>query len=134
MAKKEIYSKKAITISIAAVVLLAAILAGVYFSFGPKGTAGTKTITVQVITKEDSRGYTLKTNAEMLGDALQEQALIQGEQGEFGMFITTVDGITADSSKQEYWSITKGGEMVNTGADSTPIADGDQFELTLETY
>ena len=25
----------------------------------------------------------------------------------------------------------KGGEMVNTGADQTPIADGDTFELTM---
>ena len=27
---------------------------------------------------------------------------------------------------------TKGGEQVNTSADQTPIADGEQFELTLK--
>ena len=48
------------------------------------------------------------------------------------MFITTVDGETADDSKEQWWCITKGGEMVNTGADQTPIQDQDQFELTLK--
>ena len=32
---------------------------------------------------------------------------------------------------QEWWKLTKGGEMVNSSADSTPIADGDHFELTF---
>lgn len=123
-----------IIISVAAVAVLAAILAGVYFAFGPKGTAGSKTITVQVVTEEVSKDVTIQTDAEMLGTALQEQNLIEGEESEFGMFITMVDGIVADSSKNEYWSITKSGEMLNTGADSTPIADGDHFELTLVTY
>ncbi len=35
-------------------------------------------------------------------------------------------------SKQQWWCITKGGEQVNTSADQTPIADGEQFELTLK--
>ena len=48
------------------------------------------------------------------------------------MYILTVDGETADESKQQWWCITKGGEMVNTSVDTTPIQDGDQFELTLK--
>ena len=125
---------KVIILSVAAVAVLAAILAGVYFAFGPKGTPGNKTITVQVVAGETSKDFTIQTDAEMLGTALKEQNLIEGEQSEFGMFITVVDGIAADSSKNEYWSITKSGEMLNTGADSTPIADGDHFELTLASY
>ena len=48
------------------------------------------------------------------------------------MFIQTVDKETADEGKQQWWCITKGGEQVNTSADQTPIADQDQFELTLK--
>lgn len=44
-----------------------------------------------------------------------------------------MDGYTADESAQEWWCLTKGGQSVNTGVDSTPIADGDAFELTLTT-
>ena len=36
-----------------------------------------------------------------------------------------------DEGAQEWWKLTKGGEMVNSSADSTPIADGDHFELTF---
>lgn len=47
--------------------------------------------------------------------------------------VTTVNGVTADSSLEEWWCFTKGGETLNTGVDSTPIADGDHFEITLTT-
>ena len=48
-----------------------------------------------------------------------------------GLFFYTVDVETVDDANQEWWCLTKGGESLMTGADSTPIADGDQFELTL---
>ncbi len=49
------------------------------------------------------------------------------------LFITTVDGETADDSQQQWWCITKGGEMLMTGAGETPVADGETYELTLTT-
>ena len=64
-------------------------------------------------------------------DALDEQKLIEGTESEYGIYIKTVDGITANEENQEWWCITKGGETLFTGADTTPIADGDHFELTL---
>ena len=42
-----------------------------------------------------------------------------------------MDGVTADDANQEWWCFTKGGKMLETGVDSTPIADGDTFEITL---
>ena len=45
--------------------------------------------------------------------------------------MTAVNGIAADDSKQEWWCFTKGGEEMMTGVDTTPIADGDAFEITL---
>ena len=47
-------------------------------------------------------------------------------------FGTEADGETANESLQQWWCITKGGEQVNTSVDSTPIQDGDHFELTLK--
>ena len=83
--------------------------------------------------KDSSRTVELDTDEEYLGPALQSEGLIDGTQSEFGLYITTVDGYTADESAQEWWCLTKGGQSVNTGVDSTPIADGDAFELTLTT-
>ena len=45
--------------------------------------------------------------------------------------MTTVNGVTVDDSKQQWWCFTQDGEMLMTGVDTTPIADGDHFEITL---
>ena len=92
-------------------------------------------LSIQVIvSEEDTRAFTVTTDENYLGPALEAEGLIEGEKGQYGLFITTVDGVKADDSKNQWWCITKGGEDVYTGADSTPIADGDCFELTLSIY
>ena len=63
-----------------------------------------------------------------------DEELVDGEESAYGLFIMTVDGETIDEADQEWWCITRGGERVDTGADTTPIADGDHFELTMSTY
>ena len=62
---------------------------------------------------------------------LEGAGLIAGDASEYGLFVKTVDGYTVDDANQEWWCFTKGGEQVNTGVDTTPIADGDHFEITL---
>ena len=96
---------------------------------------GAKTITVEIIVEgAETVTKTIKTEAEFLRGALdEEEGLVIGEEGPYGLFIKTVNGITADDSTQQWWCITKGGEDVFTGAESTPIADGDKFEITLKT-
>ena len=69
--------------------------------------------------------------SQLLAGALEQAALIAGEEGEYGLFVKTVDGVTANDANQEWWCFTKGGETLETGVDSTPIADGDTFEITL---
>lgn len=121
-----------ILIAAGVLVVLLAVAAGVWMRFGPKGTGGTKQVTVRVVYADKTqKAFPLRTNAEFLGRALEEAGLAQGEQGPYGLYIKTVDGVTADESKQQWWCLTKGGETVMTGADATPVADGDVFELTL---
>ncbi len=116
-----------------AILIILCIGAGIFYSQNkPEPTAGTKEISVLVThTDQNEKTFTYQTTAEYLGEVLQENELVDGEVGQYGLFITMVDGETADDSKQQWWCITKGGEQVNTSADTTPIADGDQFELTL---
>ncbi len=65
-------------------------------------------------------------------DELYEaEGIIAGEDSSYGMFVQTVDGETADDGEQEWWCLTKGGEMWNYGVDDTEIADGDVYEFTL---
>ena len=78
-----------------------------------------------------SNDITVSTDAENLRDALEAEGIIAGEDGPYGMFVQTVDGETADDGEQEWWCLTKGGEMWNYGVDDTEIADGDVYEFTL---
>ena len=124
---------KKLIIGIAAVAAIALLLAGLYLIFSPKPTEGAKEITVAVMVDGETKGtHQLQTDAEYLGDVLEQEKIIEGEDGQYGLFIHTVDGIKADEGKQEWWCLTKGGNNVDTGVDLTPIQDGDSFELTLK--
>ena len=121
---------------IAAIVFVVLVVAGVVIwqVTAPKGTAGAKAYTLTVVDADGKETvHNLNTDEEMLGAALQDADLIEGEESEYGLFVTTVDGYTADDSVQEWWCFSKGGENLSTGVDTTPIADGDTFEATLKT-
>ena len=124
--------KKAVFI-VLAVVVAAALLTGVYFVFRPTGEAGAKTVTLSVVLPEGTKEHQIETDAAYLGEALKEKGLISGSEGAYGLFVTEVDGVVADESLQQWWCLTKGGEAVTTGIDSTPISNGERFELTLTT-
>lgn len=117
----------------AALVVVALLLLGIWYVNRPQGQAGEKTITVEVVhADESSREFTYQTSEEFLGPVLIQEGLVQGEESTYGLFITTVDGETAEGN--QWWCITQDGQMVETGADTTPIADGDHFELTMSVY
>ena len=118
---------------LAAILILFCVAAGIIYTQNkPETYAGEKEIHIEVIHADKSENtFTYHTDAEYLAEVLLETGLAEGNSGEYGLFITTVDGETADSSKQQWWCITKGGERVNSGADTLPVADGDRFELTL---
>lgn len=123
---------KKIVISVAALVVVIGILLGVYQMNRPKAVEGEKTVTIQVVHKDESKkSFEVTTTQEYLGEILKEEELVEGEDGPYGLYILTVDGEKADESNQEWWCLTKGGEQVNTSADQTPVADGEQYELTL---
>ena len=119
----------------AVLAVAAALMLGLWYFNRPQARAGAKTVAVEVVHGDGaSKEFSYNTPAEYLGELLVDEGLAQGEQGAYGLFITTVDGETARDSLRQWWCITKGGERVDTGADATPIADGDHFELTLSTY
>lgn len=125
--------KKYLIAGLVLIVVVAA-MALLYHQFRPQVVQGSKKIVVEVvIPKEKSKDFTIHTDAEYLGQALDEQKLVEGKEGDYGLFITKVNGRTADDSKKEWWCITKDNNQVNTSADKTPIANGDHFEITLTT-
>lgn len=124
---------KKIWIAVVAIVLIAAVV-GCWFVFGPKHAAGSQTVTVEVTHKDgQTKTFEIHTDEEYLRGALEQENLISGNETEYGLYVLTVDGETADEANQEWWGYTKSGEMVNFGVDTCPIADGDHYEFTLNT-
>ena len=123
--------KKVLSVSLFLAVLL--ILAGVALSFfgGNSEKSDMKNIQITVVANENSQLYDIETDCKYLGDALLKEGIIKGEDGQYGLFITEVAGIKADSDNEEWWCITKGGESIQLGISSIEISDGEKYELTL---
>ena len=133
--KKQTSQKKTagIVIAVAAVCIVAAVAC--WFLFRPKGQAGDKDLTIRVTHSDGSvKTFELSTDAEFLYDAQAEEGILQGEQGEYGLFVTTVDGETADSDAGAYWMYDVNGEMAQYGVDTQPVTDGDDIDFYIEVY
>ena len=91
---------------------------------------GKKKVEVKVTAGEKSVTFTLNTDKENLADALLEHSLVEGEDGQYGLYIKKVNGILADYDvDQTYWSLCQNGEALMSGASDTKIVGGEEFEL-----
>ena len=93
--------------------------------------------TVFSVIVEDKEGtvtsFEIHTDKEMVGEALQECGLLEGEEGPYGLYVKTVNGITADYDvDQTYWAFYINGEYAMTGVDVTEITEGDTYSLKVE--
>lgn len=113
-------------------VVLAVVIAAVaviYVQSRPEPDVGDKTVTVKIVYDDQEFVRTIDTDAAYLRGAVDD--FVKGDETQLGLLIKEVNGRKADDAKQEWWCITKGGEKLATGVDTTPIADGDTFEITL---
>ena len=77
---------------------------------------------------------TINTDEETVGAALLKLNIVQGEDSEYGLYVKTVNGVTADYEKdQTYWSFYIDGEYAQTGVDMTAVNDGSTYKLAIET-
>ena len=87
-----------------------------------------------VVTDLDGTATTFEytSDAETVGAALLAEGLIEGDTTDYGLYITSVNGITADWDKdQTYWAFYINGEYATTGIDGTEIAADTTYGLTL---
>ena len=77
--------------------------------------------------------FEIHTDKTIVGEALQELDLIQGEDGQYGLYVKTVGGITADYDKDGmYWAFYVNGEYAMSGVDTTEIKEGEQYSFKIE--
>ena len=87
-----------------------------------------------VVTDLDGKETTFvySSNAASVGEALVAEGLIEGHETEYGLYIDTVNGITADwDADQTYWAFYINGEYATTGIDGTEIVADTTYGLTL---
>lgn len=77
--------------------------------------------------------FHIHTDKETVGEALMELGLLEGDEGPYGLYVKTVNGITADFDKDgKYWAFYIDGEYATSGVDTTKIEEGKSYELKVE--
>ena len=85
-----------------------------------------------LITAEDKTiVFNIYSDAETVGEALMENGLVEGTEGQFGLYISHVNGIKAVYEEDgAYWGfLDRDGNFMSTGVDMTELHDGDVYEL-----
>ena len=85
-----------------------------------------KVVTADGVTKS----FTVKTDKVKVGEALLDAGIIKGENGQFGLYVTEVDG---EYHKYEddgmYWAFYENEDYALSGVDTTEIKPGVVYSL-----
>jgi len=131
-------SSKKIIVGVIALIAAIALFLGLYMKFKPQAESGGKNITIEVIDDAgESTIYEVATDAEYLREAFEDAEGLEvlGDESEFGLTITSVNGLSADFNVDSaYWNIMVNGEYGQYGADSQIVTDGDAFQLVYVIY
>lgn len=77
--------------------------------------------------------FTINTDKRKVGDALLEHKLIEGEDGDYGLYVKKVNGITADYDvTKTYWAFYIDGKYAMTGVDKTDVKAGVVYTFKVE--
>ena len=77
--------------------------------------------------------FDLKSSKEMLAQALLDENLVSGTEGDWGLMVDTVDGEKLDyNTDGYYWALYIDGEYAQTGVSSTPIKEGSVYKFAAE--
>ncbi len=77
--------------------------------------------------------FEINTDKKTVGEALLDLKLIAGDDGEYGLYVKTVDGETLGYDKdQMYWAFYENGNYASKGVDQTEITAGATYEFKAE--
>lgn len=129
---KKVMNSKAL-LSVISLVLVAAMalgFAGCNNNETPS-VDGEKTFIFKVIDLDGTeKTFDITTEAKTVGEALLNEKLISGENGDYGLMVDTVNGIKYDyTADGAYWAFHINGEYAMTGVDTTEITDGATYSF-----
>lgn len=77
--------------------------------------------------------FQVKTDKATVGEALAEHNIIAGEEGSYGLYVKTVNGITLDFDKDgTYWAFYVDGKYAEKGVDQTEINENSVYSFKPE--
>lgn len=80
-----------------------------------------------------SQYFEVSTDETTVGAALLDLKMIEGEDSSYGLYVKTVNGVTADYEKDgTYWAFYIDGVYASTGVDSTDITAGSTYSFVVE--
>lgn len=144
------FTKKSLPfiLCIALIVAMALFTTGCNGSSAPSGAAtaengsadgsvlgtGNVVFTFTVVDQEgEETAFEIHTDKETVGEALLDVGLIDGEESGYGLYVKTVNGITANFDEDgKYWAFYINGEYAQTGVDATAITEGDTYSFKIE--
>ena len=122
--------KRMISLLLALVMVFALTACGAKEEAPAADAVSFKVVVTDLEGNETAFEYT--SSAASVGEALVAEGLIEGHETEYGLYIDTVNGITADwDNDQTYWAFYINGEYATTGIDGTEIVADTTYGLTL---
>lgn len=93
-----------------------------------------QSFTFEVVDKDgNTETFSITTDKATVGEALLEEGLIAGEEGQYGLYVTEVNGIVADYNvDQTYWAFYVDGAYASSGVDTTDVVDGSTYSFKVE--
>lgn len=77
--------------------------------------------------------FEIHTDKTVVGDALTELGLLEGEEGPYGLYVKKVNGISADfDTDGTYWAFYIDDEYAMSGVDKTEIEEGKVYSFKVE--
>ena len=77
--------------------------------------------------------FEVHTDKSIVGEALLDCDLIAGDEGDYGLYVKVVNGITADyDTDGAYWAFYVDGEYAQSGVDATNIEEGKTYTFKYE--
>ncbi len=98
-----------------------------------KGEGATSFYFTVVDGNEQAAYFKIRTDKTIVGEALQELGLLAGDEGPFGLYVKTVNGLTVDyDTDGAYWAFYEGGKYAGAGVDKTTIRAGATYMFKVE--
>ena len=77
--------------------------------------------------------FHIHTDKTYVGEALEELGLIEGTEGDFGLYVNKVNGIYAEyETTGTYWAFYVDGTYAMAGIDMTEITEGTAYSMKIE--